>query len=341
MSNKYLKKKTMRTLNKEESSITENIGSNANSPISLQKDKIENKESIPSNNKSEQSSSTISARGKDENLNSSSYIGKKDIRRFKRLTVKPNIEKVQNLDNFNEKFQLFQKQLDELKDQKKADDLKINNLEKKVDNLIKDNVNLKKDNVNLKKDNDNLKKDNELKICELRQKVKALDVQVKELDKYFFADKLRKLSKKLIEYIIKQFYFSSMKSMKYGSVKRIYFVKVPPNFPHLNCAKDTDIIDALNRMLELLFSKAKSNDLVIHFFDAKANQDDSLKKKYSVFKNKDEFFRYFNIIGKDKIIIDKIFPEDYLTIIDNTSEDISIKSLLNVVSEIKKNEKKI
>ena len=65
------------------------------------------------------------------------------------------------------------------------------------------------------------------------------------------------------------------------------------------------------------------------------------KKKYSVFKNKDEFFRYFNIIGKDKIIIDKIFPEDYLTIIDNTSEDISIKSLLDVVSEIKKNEKKI
>ena len=330
MSNKYLKKKTMRTLNKEESSITEKIGSNANSPIPLQKDKIENKESIPSKNKSEQSSSTISARGKDENLNSSSYIGKKDIRRFKRLTVKPNIEKVQNLDNFNEKFQLFQKQLDELKDQMKADDLKINNLEKKIDNLIKDNV-------NLKKDNDNLKKDIELKICELRQEVKALDVQVKELDKYFFAGKLRKLSKKLIEYIIKQFYFSSMKSMKYGSFKRIYFVKVPPNFSHLNCAKDTDIIDALNRMLELLFSKAKSNDLVIHFFDAKANQDDSLKKKYSVFKNKDEFFRYFNIIGKDKIIIDKIFPEDYLTIIDNTSEDMSIKrSLLNVISEIKK-----
>ena len=132
MSNKYLKKKTMRSLNKEESSITEKIGSNANSPISLQKDKIGNKESIPSKDKSEQSSSTISARGKDENLNSSSYIGKKDIRSFKRLTVKPNIEKVQNLDNFNEKFQLFQKQLDELKDQMKADDLKINNLEKKL-----------------------------------------------------------------------------------------------------------------------------------------------------------------------------------------------------------------
>ena len=71
-------------------------------------------------------------------------------------------------------------------------------------------------------------------------------------------------------------------------------------------------------MLEQLFSKAKSKDLVIHFFDSKANKNNSCKKLYSIFKNKDEFFGYFNIIGKDKIILDAIFPEKYLTIIDNT-----------------------
>ena len=39
-----------------------------------------------------------------------------------------------------------------------------------------------------------------------------------------------------------------------------------------------------------------------------------------------------NHIGNDKKIIDTIFLEDYLTIIDNTSEDISIiKNLLNVI----------
>lgn len=179
----------------------------------------------------------------------------------------------------------------------------------------------------------------ELQIHNLQKDVRSLNVQVKELNKYFFAGKLRKLSKKLIEYIIKNFYYSYMKSMKSNSSKkRIYFVKAP-RLSSLNWATDNDIIDALNRMLEKLFSKAKSNDLVIHFFDVKANKEYSLKKIYSVFKNKDEFFNYFKIIGNDKKIIDIIFPEDYLTIINNTSEDISIKNILNVISEVKIEEK--
>ncbi len=81
-------------------------------------------------------------------------------------------------------------------------------------------------------------------------------------------------------------------------------------------------------MLEQLFSKAKSKDLVIHFFDSKANKNNSCKKLYSIFKNKDEFFGYFNIIGKDKIILDAIFTEKYLTTIDNTSTDINLKNLI-------------
>lgn len=42
-----------------------------------------------------------------------------------------------------------------------------------------------------------------------------------------------------------------------------------------------------------------------------------------------------------KKIIDSMFPEDYLTIIDNTNEDIGIKNLLNVISEVKLKEKNI
>ena len=58
-----------------------------------------------------------------------------------------------------------------------------------------------------------------------------------------------------------------MKSMKSNSSKkRIYFVNAP-RFSHLNWATDNDIINALNRMLEKLFLKAKSNDLIIHFFN--------------------------------------------------------------------------
>ena len=90
-----------------------------------------------------------------------------------------------------------------------------------------------------------------------------------------------------------------------------YYFAGNPKLSHLNWAIDNDIINALNRLLEQLFSK--SNDLVIHFFDIKM-----IKK-----------------------IIDTIFPEDYLTTTDNTSEDISIKNLLNVISSLKIEEKNI
>jgi hypothetical protein len=371
MRKKYLRKKQMRT--SDENSIPEEIRSNVNNSIFLKKDKSEGKES---KNKSEQSSSTLSNRAKDEKQNTFSYRGKKDKRedkestpskknseqssstlsnraqdekqntfsyrgkKDKSLSVKQNKEETQNMQNmdyFNQQFQFLQKQLDELKEQKKAHEVKINSLieeklaqELKINSLIEENLDQEVKFNNFKKTNELKIHAQEVRINNLQEDITALNVQVKELDKYFFAGKLRKLSKKLIEYIINNFYNSYMKSFKFSSSKRIYFVKAP-RFSKLNWAKDNDIVNALNRLLEQLFSKAKSNDLVIHFFDIKANKNDSLKKTYSVFKNKDEFFRYFNIIGNDKIILDTIFPKDNLTIIDNTSEDISIKNLLSEI----------
>ena len=90
-------------------------------------------------------------------------------------------------------------------------------------------------------------------------------------------------------------------------------------------------------MLEISFSKAKSEeDFIIHFFDKKANKRTSHKKIYIVFKNKYEFFNYFKITGNDKKILNEIFPEEYLTFFDNNSSlDISIINLINVVENIK------
>jgi hypothetical protein len=125
--------------------------------------------------------------------------------------------------------------------------------------------------------------------------------------------------------------------MKYNKfTKRIYFIQAPRPTIHLNLFKDGDIIDALNRILELSFSKAKSQDFIIHFIDKRTNKDNSLKKVYLVFKNKNEFFDYFSISEKDKVILNEIFPEEYLTLIDNSSFDINIKSLINIVANIKK-----
>ena len=127
--------------------------------------------------------------------------------------------------------------------------------------------------------------------------------------------------------------------MKYNkSTKRIYFIQAPRPTINLYMFKNGDIIDALNRILEVLFSKAKSQDFIIHFIDKRTNKDNSLKKTYQVFKNKNEFFDYFSISEKDKVILNEIFPEDYLTLIDNSSFDINIKSFINVVANIKTND---
>ena len=102
-----------------------------------------------------------------------------------------------------------------------------------------------------------------------------------------------------------------MKSFPY--YRRVYFVNAPKLSFKLNWAKDNDIVNALNKMLDLSFSNAKSKDFALHFFNIRVNKDTTYKKIYSVFSNKDEFFKYFNITGKDKLILDEIIPEEYLT----------------------------
>ena len=114
-----------------------------------------------------------------------------------------------------------------------------------------------------------------------------LDAQVKEIKKYYFSGQLRKLLKRLIEYIIKNHYYSYMKTQKNNN--RIYFIKAPRPSTGLNMFTDREIIDALNRVLEISFTKAKSSDFVIHFYDKRADADSSYKKTYKVFNNKKNF----------------------------------------------------
>ena len=305
MRKKYLSKKTGRHQNKEESS-KEEMGIN-NSILS------QDKMSTPLKGKSEQSSSTLSANNIGEVPNIFSSKEKKYARKDKAKSIKQKEEEDIRIKNIDEKFKMFQQQLDEMK---KDYELKINNLEKE------------------RKEE---KQAYELKIDALQKKIGYLDIQVEKLNEFYFSGKLRKLLKRLIEYIIKNYYYSYMKSSPYN--RRIYFVKAPRLSFKLNWAKDNDIINALNKMLDLSFSKAKSKDFVVHFFNIKANKDTAYKKIYSVFRNKDEFFEYFKIIGKDKIILEEIIPEEYITVIDNASSDINLKELVNVVRKVKLEEK--
>ena len=245
-------------------------------------------------------------------------------------------------------------------------------LEKKVRILQKDNEGLKKDIEGFKKDNEGLKKDNEglkkdnvklernkemqqkyieklendLKMNKidtqknyrkLKDKIDLLEKKVIDLGEFHFSAKLRKLLKNLIGYIINRFYPHYMIYKEYKeNIKRVYFVKAP-RFPYnLEWAKDEEIIDALNRLLEFLFPIAKEKDCIINFFDIRAEKKSQYKRIFNVFKKPEDFFRYFNISHFDRRILIELIPEIYFTQIDNISFEINIKEIFRMKKNLYK-----
>ena len=213
---------------------------------------------------------------------------------------------------------------------------------------------LKKSNVKLAKDNEKLAKDEELlqkhiekiqsdlmmnknesvkNYNKLLNKIDLLENQIKELQEFHFSAKLRKLLKNLIGFIINNFYPHYIKYQK--SNERLFFFKAP-RFPYnLQWAKDKEIIDALNRILELLFSTSKEKDFVVHFVDQREKKNNLYKKVFNVFEKTDDFFRFFNISNIDKNILIELIPENYFTQIDNLSFEINIKELKAKISDKK------
>ena len=126
MRKKYLNKKTERQQSKEESIKKEK---DLNNFILLENNKSQNKMSIPSKTKSEQFSSTLSAKNIGKVPHIFSCKEKKHTRKDKANSIKQKEEEDIRIKNIDEKFKFFQQQLDEIK---KDYELKINNLKKKL-----------------------------------------------------------------------------------------------------------------------------------------------------------------------------------------------------------------
>ena len=246
----------------------------------------------------------------------------------------------QILEEINEikyKHEIFEKEIKELK-KSKAKDKEV--LGKEIRELKKSNVKLEKDKELLQNHIEKIQSDLMMNKNEsvknynkLLNKIDFLKNQIKELQEFHFSAKLRKLLKNLIGFIINNFYPQYIKYQK--SNERIYFFKAP-RFPyHLQWAEDKEIIDALNRILELLFSTSKEKDFVVHFVDQRAKKNNLYKKVFNVFEKTDDFFRFFNISNIDKNILIELIPENYFTQIDNLSFEINIKELMAKISDEK------
>ena len=93
--------------------------------------------------------------------------------------------------------------------------------------------------------------------------------------------------------------------------------------------KAEEIINALNRLLDTLFTKTKMRDYIFHFVEPNAKINFLNRRFIKVFSNPNKFFDYFQIDEKDKRILVEIIPSSYFMEIDNFKFDKFIKKLIH------------
>ena len=148
------------------------------------------------------------------------------------------------------------------------------------------------------------------KIISQGNKIRDLEDKVKSLSIYVFKEKLRKLLKKLLEYIVKK-YFHFIRFNKHEN--KIYFKFAP----YISGLTEYEIITALNSMLKVIFHNITLNNYIIHFVDEQAFFNESAKKDIKVFSKSENFFEYFHISMLHEKIIKELIPEHYFTTINN------------------------
>ena len=294
-SNQYTKKKRNSPY-KEDSSITEEVESSETEEYNdLNKIKREEKK-------------------KQENNNSFHPSKKEDIINLLQLQEQKFNEKINDLKiekkNDYDYFQYL------IKDLNSTIDALIN--EREIDKNIINKLIMEKE-----IDKKEREIDREI-INELINKNKELGQKVDELDRFSFSVKLRKLLKKLLEYIIKKY----IRYMKYEKDKNtLYFIESP--IQGLYGRKANETINALNEILGIIFSYSKKSDYTIHFVSKKAEKNKVFKEDIIVFEKYKNFSEFFKLSKNCEKILINLIPEKYFTIIDNSDLEKKIPYLIS------------
>ena len=322
-SNQYTKKKRNSPY-KEDSSITEEVESSETEEYNdLNKIKREEKK-------------------KQENNNSFHPSKKEDIinllqlqeQKFNEKINDLKIEKKNDYDYFQYLIKDLNSTIDALINGREIDKNIINKLimEKEIDKkereIDKKEIFYLKNEINkliMEKEID--KKEREIDreiINELINKNKELGQKVDELYRFSFSAKLRKLLKKLLEYIIKKY----IRYMKYEKDKNtLYFIESP--IQGLYGRKANETINALNEILGIIFSYSKKSDYTIHFVSKKAEKNKVFKEDIIVFEKYKNFSEFFKLSKNCEKILINLIPEKYFTIIDNSDFEKKIPYLIS------------
>ena len=252
---------------------------------------------------------------------------------------------------------IFQRKIKKLEDQNLLSNRKIKGLEdqnlisnRKIKELEKQNLisnrkikGLEDQNFNfysklkehevtqqkLEKENNRLQQSVKEKIVlenNLLWKVDLLNNQVEELNQFHFQVKLRKLLKRLIEYLLSKFYPEYMQLNKL--TKRIEFSQFPLGEFNFELKNRPKIINILNMLLDKIFVGAKKRDYIVHFVEPRAVVDVNCQRYIPVFQDPYEFFKYFDINSDDGTILIQIIPKSLFMEIDNFRFEKNIKELI-------------
>ena len=262
----------------------------------------------------------------------------------KRYTESENPFQLQSLNNQNErikyleemvqklieqssifKYQLEQNKIESAIFQQKLEEqnFKLEELNFKLEEQKLAQRRLEIDNLRLQKSfNGIISKENNLLI-----EVNSLQDQVKELNEFHFQTKLRKLVKKLIEFLFDEFYPDYM---SYSIItKKMKFYGFPFFRFGFKWNDEMKIINTLNGLLDKIFARSKNNNNIFHFVVPRTEKDAKFRRYIWIFKDDYDFFEYFGINEIDRHILLKIIPREYFMNIDNFQFDKSIKDLIS------------
>ena len=169
-------------------------------------------------------------------------------------------------------------------------------------------------------------------INELNSKINILESQrqkdqiiIAELSDFVFRAKLRKIFKKILEFIFSIDYL--LNHLHFDTKERgWYFISVPKEI-NINGISSSQILDALNTMLRIIYTYTTNTSYAIHFVNKEEISDIRLKKKIEVFNNFQELFKYFKIENL-QYILTKIIPLPYFTTIYNTEFDLKLSKIM-------------
>ena len=157
--------------------------------------------------------------------------------------------------------------------------------------------------------------------------IKDLKNKNKELSELVFGCKVRKMLKKLLEYIVND------SDLSQGLIKlenEIYFLIATKKLLSLNYSI-SDSMGALNKLLSVIFYYSSAYDHKIHFVQKDAIYNKNLRERIPVFEHCKDFFEHFGIDKLYAKILIELIPKDLFKTIDNYSFEQGITSLLSKI----------